>query len=219
MSFFESPGNLLAVGGTLIVASGIGYLMLSNSSSSSSSDTSSLGKKEAQSSKEEEGPKKTKITVYFGSQTGTAEGFSRTLSIEGAEKGFEVEVVDLEDFEEDDAADLWAAKAKDNSTQVFLMATYGEGEPTDNANQFIRYLKTSAKDETENPLNKVPFVVFGLGNTQYEHYNAMGKIVDELLGKLGGDRLLELGMGDDDKALEDDFEAWKETVWSTLEAK
>lgn len=40
--------------------------------------------------------------------------------------------------------------------------------------------------------------MFGLGNKTYEHYNSMGKYVDTRLEELGGTRVFELGMGDDD---------------------
>ena len=42
------------------------------------------------------------------------------------------------------------------------------------------------------------FQVFALGNKTYEHYNAMGKYVDRRLEELGGVRVYELGLGDDD---------------------
>jgi NADPH-ferrihemoprotein reductase len=46
------------------------------------------------------------------------------------------------------------------------MATYGEGEPTDNAKEFYEWLES-----TEMDLSNVKFAVFGLGNKTYEHYN------------------------------------------------
>lgn len=44
----------------------------------------------------------------------------------------------------------------------------------------------------------IPGQVFGLGNTTYEHYNAVAKLTDSCLEKLGGKRVYELGLGDDD---------------------
>ncbi len=50
------------------------------------------------------------------------------------------------------------------------------------------------------------FKVFGLGNKTYEHYNAVGKYVDKRLTELGGVRVCELGLGDDDgKYVGNDF--------------
>lgn len=49
---------------------------------------------------------------------------------------------------------------------------------------------------SEPPLLSVQ--VFGLGNKTYEHFNAMGKYVDQRLEQLGAQRIFELGLGDDD---------------------
>ena len=38
----------------------------------------------------------------------------------------------------------------------------------------------------------------------------MGKLVNEKLESNGGVRVVEYGMGDDDKNLEEDYEQWKE---------
>lgn len=40
--------------------------------------------------------------------------------------------------------------------------------------------------------------MFGLGNKTYEHFNSMGKYVDQRLEQLGAQRIFELGLGDDD---------------------
>lgn len=47
--------------------------------------------------------------------------------------GFDANVVDLEDF--------MTSEFVLDKRAVFLMATYGEGEPTDNALEFTRWLK------------------------------------------------------------------------------
>ena len=64
---------------------------------------------------------------------------------------------------------------------VVLVATYGEGEPTDNAAAFYRWLKAAKKELKEEsksgaepPLGVLAFAVFGLGNKQYEQFNQIG---------------------------------------------
>lgn len=72
-------------------------------------------------------------------------------------------------------------------------------------------------DETRNlDWSKINYSVFGLGNTQYEHYNKTGIDADSLLSKNGASRLYKLGLGDDNCSLEDDFTEWKKELWSTL---
>ena len=52
--------------------------------------------------------------------------------------------------------------------------------------------------EDEQCFENINFAVFGLGNKTYENYNTMGKYFDKRLSQLGGNRLLDLGLGDDD---------------------
>ena len=95
---------------------------------------------------------------------------------------------------------------------VSLLATHGEGEPTDNSQAFYEWMK-EADDGT---LSSVKYTVFGLGNKQYEHYNSMGKWCDRRMKELGAERFFKLGLGDDDDNLEGDFEEWKEALWKQL---
>lgn len=66
------------------------------------------------------------------------------------------------------------------------MATHGEGEPTDNAKKFYEWIIDTERSGSELP--NLKFSVFGLGNKQYQFYNAMGKRTDENLARLGAQR-------------------------------
>lgn len=149
-----------------------------------------------------------KVSVYFGSQTGTAEGFAKTLEAEGNKYEFDVNVVDLEDFE--------LEELQEDKMAVFLMATYGEGEPTDNAVEFHRTILNTEEELEKDALQDLNFAVFGLGNRQYEHYNSMGIATDALLEGLGANRAYKYGDGDDDADLEEDFDVWKEDFWESM---
>lgn len=131
---------------------------------------------------------------------------------EGKKQGYDAHIKDLEGFTPE--------VLKEAPLNIFLMATYGEGEPTDNAAEFYKWLKNvhAGKDETydKSYFENYRFCVFGLGNTQYEHYNKMGKMVDKWIGEMDGARVYELGLGDDDGTLESDFYAWKEKLWESI---
>ncbi|MGH0166793.1 UNVERIFIED_CONTAM: hypothetical protein FKN15_064193 [Acipenser sinensis] len=148
------------------------------------------------------------IVVFYGSQTGTAEEFSNRLSKDARRYGMRGTVADPEEY---DMSELSRLSEIDNSIAVFCMATYGEGDPTDNAQDFYDWLQ-----EADDDLSGVNFTVFGLGNKTYEHYNSMGKYVDKRLQQLGAKRIFDLGMGDDDGNLEEDFVSWREQFWPAV---
>lgn len=81
---------------------------------------------------------------------------------------------------------------------------------------FCKHLYLQESNFEEQPLKGLKFTVFGLGNRQYEQYNQVAKDVDKKMEKLGGERCFELGLGDDDGTLEEDFETWKEGLWTSL---
>lgn len=245
---------------TLALASGLAYVM-SRRGGKRSRDGSANAVEDVKEEKHEELDHEQypggHLTVYFGSQTGTAESFAQILAREGeSDRGFKVRVVDLEDAEDDLDGHILDERFRDadgRNRAVFLMATYGEGEPTDNAAAFVRLLKAKAgmktggaggymgtaddfaeekkgdgdevgddADGEADPsfMSGLDYAVFGLGNRQYEHFNAMGKLTDEALAKIGASRLAELGVGDDDNDLEADFENWKDNVlWPALEKR
>ena len=123
------------------------------------------------------------VAIYFGSQTGTAESFAKALGREGREKGkpawnehalvvplspdllpcsslastistgFETSVIDLEEF---DPEQLRAQKLA-----IFVLATYGEGDPTDNAMEFAKWLKNQDGSLGPDYLASTNYAVFG----------------------------------------------------------
>ena len=147
------------------------------------------------------------MTILFGSQTGTAEGFATTLMREARARGYAARTVDLDGLSQGELSRV-------DGLCIFLLATYGEGEPTDNAIAFYRWANND--DRSPDSLAAIQYAAFGLGNTQYKHYNYMGKWVDEKCAALGATRVYELGLGDDDDDLEGDFERWREGLGEAL---
>lgn len=148
------------------------------------------------------------LVVFYGSQTGTAEEFAGRLAKEGLRYKMKGMVADPEECDMEELVNL---KNIPNSMAVFCLATYGEGDPTDNATEFFDWLKSGDAN-----LTGLNYAVFGLGNKTYEHYNEIGIYVDHRLEQLGATRVFELGLGDDDSNIEDDFITWKDKFWPAV---
>ncbi|KAF5832213.1 hypothetical protein DUNSADRAFT_11970 [Dunaliella salina] len=93
-----------------------------------------------------------RVRVLFGTQTGTAERFAKHIGGELKKHHGEstsVDVIDLESY----SAERQLAREK---LVVLCVATYGDGEPTDNAADFFSWL--SKEVEAVNAGEKEPFM-------------------------------------------------------------
>ncbi|MEQ2195835.1 S-adenosyl-L-methionine-dependent tRNA 4-demethylwyosine synthase, partial [Xenoophorus captivus] len=113
------------------------------------------------------------------------------------------------------------------SVCVFLVATYTDGQPTENAEWFCKWVEEASTDFRygNNFLKGLRYAVFGLGNSVYVgHYNTVGKNVDKWLWMLGGKRIMSRGEGDcnvvksRNGSVQADFLAWKVKFLNRLKA-
>lgn len=178
-----SPTAVVGFGATTLVLLGTTYYFTSiksdksgNGSRRSSTDSNGAANGMVEKVKELDRSKYPGgyLTIYYGSQTGTAQMFAKQIASESESRGFCARVVDLQDvienedqsaidaagaekgFEkiDDDAAVIRATLSQPNyrdedegrraSKCLFFMATYGEGEPTDNAQQFVEMMKSKS---------------------------------------------------------------------------
>ncbi|PWN52726.1 putative NADPH-cytochrome P450 reductase [Violaceomyces palustris] len=156
---------------------------------------------------------KKRIVIFYGSQTGTAEEYATKLAKEAkARFGTSSLVCDPEEYEFEKLDQL-----PEDCVAFFVMATYGEGEPTDNAVGLMEFISDdSVNFSNGDRLENLNYVVFGLGNRTYEHYNEVARKLDARLTALGAKRIGERGEGDDDKSMEEDYLAWKDGMFETL---
>lgn len=148
------------------------------------------------------------VIVFYGSQTGTAEEFATRLAKDASRYGMKGFVADPEECQMEELCNI---KEIEKNLAIFCMATYGEGDPTDNAQELYEWLQAGDGD-----LAGLNYSVFGLGNKTYEHFNAMGLYVDKRLEELGALRICEAGVGDDDANIEEDFVTWREKFWPAV---
>ena len=109
------------------------------------------------------------LTILFASQTGTAEGFATQVAGEARQQGFTANVACVEDYTDEDIEQLYEEKLL-----VVIAATYGEGEPTDDAMQFTKWIQSGEVEPDS--LDRLHFAVFGLGDRSYEKFCSMGHL-------------------------------------------
>ncbi|TVY69339.1 NADPH--cytochrome P450 reductase [Fusarium oxysporum f. sp. cubense] len=152
--------------------------------------------------------------VFWGSQTGTAEGFASRFVKEGKSR-FKLQLMtaDIQEYDFNSLADVSSDKVV-----IFFLATYGDGEPTENAVTFFDTIASEGSELMEpDSLANLRYGVFGFGNSTYEHFNAMALNIDKALRKYGAQRLGQLGLGDEALGtMEEEYLTWKETVWADL---
>lgn len=147
--------------------------------------------------------------IFWGSQSGTAERFAHALARDcHARLKLEVLVADVSDYDHHTIAEL-----SQSQFAIFLMSTYGEGDPSDNATSFLGWLKTGPEVSLEN----LRFAAFGCGNSNYKYYNAVIDAVVTSLQGLGAQMVLPVGKADEAKATTDeDFMDWKTILLAAL---
>lgn len=158
------------------------------------------------------------MIVYWGSQSGRAEKLAASFAREcTARYGLRAATVDLDDHDHEHLSEVPSSKLV-----VFIVSTFGEGDPTDNSYRFCSTLKTLRDAGNPSLLKDLRYAAFGLGNKNYKHYNRIVDLVDEMLVALGAQRLGTVGRADEAKggmATEEDFLEWKESMLDTVRVK
>lgn len=114
-------------------------------------------------------------------------------------------VADLQDYDPDSISEIPESKLA-----IFIISTYGEGDPSDNTTQFYSWLQTSQIIQFKN----LRYVAFGLGNSKYKYFNRVIDDVTKSLDSLYATALLPTGKADDaEGTTEEDFLEWKDSLF------
>lgn len=149
--------------------------------------------------------------MFWGSQSGRAELLARRLAKDLQDRfGLRILAAALDDFDPAHLVGFGSSRLC-----AFVLSTYGDGDPPDNANDFWTFLQTAAKDGAR--LASLRYMLFGLGNSNYRQFNQMALAVDSKLQQLGAVRVGAVGAGDDVKGeTESHFLAWRKDIYSEL---
>lgn len=151
------------------------------------------------------------IVIFWGSQSGTAEGLAHRLARDCAGRfGLKPIVADLSDYDYDTISYITQDKIV-----LFLVSTYGEGDPSDNTADFLSWLQNRV-----DKLSNIRYAAFGLGNSNYVYYN---KVVDDVVQRLellAAESLLPVGKADDaNSGTEEDFASWRDDLFAMFHHK
>jgi sulfite reductase (NADPH) flavoprotein alpha-component len=94
---------------------------------------------------------------------------------------------------------------------IFVVSTWGQGEPPDDAAEFFNSLSAAGLD-----LSGLRHAVFGLGDSNYEQFNAFAIALDETLTKAGSKAIVEVFPSD--VVFELNYAKWEKTVLATFAA-
>lgn len=149
-----------------------------------------------------------RVLVLYGSQTGTAQDVAYSIATQSRGSHF-VTVVS--------ALDAYPPKnLLDEKIALFVCSTTGQGDTPDNMKKFWRFIMR--KDLPTNSLPSLKFAVLGLGDSSYAKYNFVAKKLNRRLQQLGGRRLIDIGLADDqhDWGADAAIDPWITEMWSEL---
>lgn len=144
------------------------------------------------------------LDIHFATMTGNAESLATQVHERAIAAGWTARLHNL--------LDVAATDLTDQRFALFIVSTWGDGEPPDDANDFWYALESAALD-----LSGLHYAVFGLGDRDYTEFNGFARNLDERLAALGATRLLE--RFDADLDFDDTYPAWADQIFTRLRSE
>lgn len=149
-----------------------------------------------------------KITILYGSQTGTAQDLAEHIWRESKIYHFCGKVT---------AMDKYNVQSLINEKLViFVCSTTGQGDEPDNMKTFWKFLLR--KNLPINSLTGLRFGVLGLGDSSFSQFNFVAKRLNKRLQQLGATGIIPIGLCDDqhDLGLSAVSIPWLSELWTKL---
>jgi len=152
------------------------------------------------------------VHVLYGSQKGRSRNFADVLANRALEFGLKAKVYPLDKYDFDSlvGTERWI---------VFVVSTYTDGVPPDNAKIFYDSIVDSVNDfrVPRSLLEGTTFAIFGCGNKSYgKNFNKVARNIYNHLKSLRARSLVPLGLGNDEEDIDDQFEKWNKNFWRAL---
>lgn len=117
------------------------------------------------------------LAILYGTETGNSRELAKSLAATLHERGLVASLCDLSDYK--------VRQLKNEQDLLFIVSTYGEGDPPQPAVAFFEFLEGPRAPE----LSDVRYSVLALGDSTYEKYCEAGKRIDRRLEELGASRI------------------------------
>lgn len=153
------------------------------------------------------------LTILFASDNGNAESLATRLGNRGRARGLKTMVMAMDDYPSDDLST--------EENVVFITSTAGQGEFPVNGRGLWEHVKNAGDLD----LSSINYSVFGLGDSHYWprkedkiYYNKPAKDLDARVSFLGGRKLTDIGLGDDQDpdAYQTGYSEWEPRLWQAL---
>src|SRR5438309_4879662 len=150
-------------------------------------------------------PQERTLTIIYGTETGNSRDLAKALAASASDRGLAAKLADMGDYK--------VRQLKDEQDLLFVVSTYGEGDPPQPAVGFFEFLEGPRAPK----LNEVRYSVLALGDSTYDKYCEAGKRIDTRLEELGATRLHQ--RVDCDIDYEDPAAAWSTALVGLLAAE
>ncbi|KAF8884978.1 sulfite reductase subunit beta [Infundibulicybe gibba] len=156
------------------------------------------------------------LLILYASDSGAAEKKAKRLATRAKARGLSTTIATL------DSMPLESLALEEHV--AFIASVAGQGEPPQNGRTFFKTLNAAAT-RGEKIFTDLKYTVFAMGDSHYwprpedaHYYNKPGKDLDERLEKLGGQRIADLVLGDDQDAdgPETGYKVWEPLLWKAL---
>ncbi|KAI9702334.1 MAG: hypothetical protein M1836_000813 [Candelina mexicana] len=151
------------------------------------------------------GQSKKPMSVFYGSNTGTCEALAQSLATAAASRGYDARVATLDS----------ATDAVPKEEPVIIITASYEGEPPDNAAQFVQWLRNLQGDG----LKGVQYAVFGCGHRDWQAtFQKIPMLIDDVFDREGAKRIASRGYADAAAGdMFNDFDIWEDkTLWPAI---
>jgi sulfite reductase alpha subunit-like flavoprotein len=151
------------------------------------------------------------LTILYGSETGNTQELAYRTGELAKQRGFDVLIKELDEVPVETLGE--------HPNVLIMCSTCGEGDIPRNAQSFMEELEKASESKAVN-LSHVNYAVFAMGDSSYHEFCKVGKDIDELLSRVGAQRSLAIGIGNDrdEDKFETGFEAWAPQFWTVQKA-